>query len=333
MTLLAQTTLDELLRRVKPLRVGVLGDFAIDAYWHADMTRSLLSRETPLHVRPVVREAYSAGAGANVARLVALLGAEVEPFSVIGADWRGDLLVNLLAEANVGGPGLIRSPQVSTVMFGKVILEAPGLCQEDPRVDFVNSRSVQPEAESQLLAVLDERLAGLDLLLLTDYEPMGVVSPGLRQGLLDRTAGIPHVVADSRVHISDFPSCIRKPNLHEANAWWDLPPSQSPDVRALAREAHRHRGNGPLFVTLGIDGCLVADGEGEVVVPTVPIGHGDPVGAGDAFLAAVGLALAGGTDARTAAAFANLAAAATVRSIGATGTLSPESLKELNGCA
>ena len=28
-------------------RIGVIGDFCLDVYWHADMTKSELSRETP----------------------------------------------------------------------------------------------------------------------------------------------------------------------------------------------------------------------------------------------------------------------------------------------
>ena len=51
---------------MRPLRVGVVGDFTLDGYWFADMTRSALSRETPLFPRPVVREHYSCGGAANV---------------------------------------------------------------------------------------------------------------------------------------------------------------------------------------------------------------------------------------------------------------------------
>ena len=59
--------LKELLGRVRNVSIGVVGDLALDIYWYADMTRSFLSRETPHFPRPVVRESYSPGAGANIA--------------------------------------------------------------------------------------------------------------------------------------------------------------------------------------------------------------------------------------------------------------------------
>ena len=50
-------------------KIGIVGDFCMDVYWHADMTRSLLSRETPRFPLPVVREEFFGGAAANVAAM------------------------------------------------------------------------------------------------------------------------------------------------------------------------------------------------------------------------------------------------------------------------
>ena len=72
---------------------GCCGDFVLDGYWYADMTRAQLSRETPLYNRPVVAETYSPGGAANVAWNLADLGVgEVHAISVLGKDWRGSLL-------------------------------------------------------------------------------------------------------------------------------------------------------------------------------------------------------------------------------------------------
>lgn len=32
---------------IKNAHIGIIGDFCVDIYWHADMTKSELSRETP----------------------------------------------------------------------------------------------------------------------------------------------------------------------------------------------------------------------------------------------------------------------------------------------
>ena len=71
---LPRPRLEEILARIRSLRTGVVGDFTLDGYWFADMTRSILSREAPLFPRPVVGEQYSCGGAANVAWNLAALG-------------------------------------------------------------------------------------------------------------------------------------------------------------------------------------------------------------------------------------------------------------------
>ncbi len=56
-----------LFSKLDTLRVAVLGDFCLDMYWHADMRRSVLSRETPHFPLPVVKERFSPGGAGNVA--------------------------------------------------------------------------------------------------------------------------------------------------------------------------------------------------------------------------------------------------------------------------
>jgi bifunctional ADP-heptose synthase (sugar kinase/adenylyltransferase) len=96
--ILSRERLQALLAGCARLKIGVIGDLALDAYWHADMTRAFLSRETPRFPRPIVREVFSGGAGANVANNLARLGVgEVRVFSVLGEDWRGGILSDVLA--------------------------------------------------------------------------------------------------------------------------------------------------------------------------------------------------------------------------------------------
>ena len=78
-------------------RIGVIGDFCLDVYWHADMTKSELSRETPHFPLPIVQERLSPGGAGNVvANLLALKPKKVHAIGVFGADWRGAALKDLL---------------------------------------------------------------------------------------------------------------------------------------------------------------------------------------------------------------------------------------------
>ena len=51
------------LKKLGKGRIGVIGDFCLDVYWHADMTKSELSRETPHFPLPIVQERLSPGEG------------------------------------------------------------------------------------------------------------------------------------------------------------------------------------------------------------------------------------------------------------------------------
>jgi bifunctional ADP-heptose synthase (sugar kinase/adenylyltransferase) len=114
--------LREILHAARGLKVGVVGDFTLDGYWFADMTRAAISRETPLFPRPVVRERYTCGGAANVAWNLAALGvANVRAFTVIGQDWRGAVLRQVLREAGVDTRDVLETTGWATPFFGKVI--------------------------------------------------------------------------------------------------------------------------------------------------------------------------------------------------------------------
>jgi ribokinase len=79
----------------------------------------------------------------------------------------------------------------------------------------------------------------------------------------------------------------------------------------------RGRGPGVVVVTLGGDGCAVADDEGVAPLSAYPVEAVDTTGAGDCFAAAVGLGLAEGRSSLQAARFAAAAAAISVTRPGA----------------
>lgn len=314
-----------------PLRVGVIGDLGLDAYWYADMTQAQLSREAPLYGRPVVRETYTPGGAANVAWNLAALGVEaVYALGVLGADWRGDLLRRKLMEAGVHVEPVRVQEDWVTPLFGKVVLMAYGLQQEDARIDFVNTRPLATAAEDDLLARLTALLPQLHALVIADYQLVGVVTERVRAALNELAQHDPRVifVADSREHIGCFASMVLKPNEIEAARL--LFPDRHPDsvtlddLAAMGARLQDQAGR-PVYITLGAQGCLLFEGAAHpVLLPAVPLPPPvDPVGAGDTFLAAIAACLAAGASPQEAGAIATLAAAVTVRKLRVTGTASP----------
>ena len=331
---LTRPRLMELIERIQSARIGVIGDFTLDGYWHADMERAELSRETPLFPRPIVQEAYSLGGAANVAwNLADLRVREVQAFSVLGEDWRGALLRGLLAKEGIRADGLFTQADRVSPFYGKIMLRAVGrAAQEDARVDFINTNPVAPEMEDALLNHLSEAMLNLDALIVADYQEQGVMTTRVIEGLLALAKATPQmpVVVDSRSRAAAYRSFILKPNGMEAARLFF--PEQDPGVVCLealveAAIAFQAGSGKPIFITRGAEGCLVCyEGRCEAVAGVPVTGPVDTVGAGDAFIAALAASLSANAGPIEAACFANLAASITVKKIGMTGTVSPEEL-------
>ncbi len=112
------------------------------------------------------------------------------------------------------------------------------------------------------------------------------------------------------------------PNQGEAALVTGRPVDTVDDAAAAARLL-LERGAAAVVVTLGEDGCLVADGDGVEHVAGVSVDAVDSTGAGDAFVGALACFLARGDSLRDGAGWANRIAAISVRGHG-TQTSFPE---------
>jgi ribokinase len=131
-----------------------------------------------------------------------------------------------------------------------------------------------------------------------------------------REAGTPTVMnlAPARADLPDELlqlSDVFCPNQGEA-ALITGRPITSPDDAADAARTLLERGARAVVVTLGEDGCLVADGTGVDHVAGVSVDTVDSTGAGDAFVGALASFLARGDELRDAARWANRIAAISV---------------------
>ena len=329
---LSKARLKEILDCFAGRKVGVVGDLGLDAYWYADMTRSLLSRETPHFPRPVVREAYAPGAGANVAHNLKVLGVgQVAVFSVLGDDWRGATLRRELAGRGIAVEHLIVSPARSTTTYVKPILLGYDSQQEDTRLDFENVEPLPQALEEALMDTVTRRLPGLDALLVADQlDVNGVITERVREALNGLAASCPDklFVADSRRRVGLFRSMVLKPNRAEAVA--AVCPGRDPrtvsrdELGRIGQTLSQQSGR-PAFITLSEEGALVCAEGTHRYLPAAPVRPPlDPVGAGDTFVAALAAALAVGATPWEAGAIANLAAAVIVEKLNQTGAASPE---------
>ena len=329
---------DALLNDIRPLRVAVIGDFCLDVYLVLDPAAAEISVETGLPTRPVSEQRYSLGGAGNVAANLAALGCtQVRAFGVIGEDPFGAEITRILRRTGIDTGGVLTQGEAwDTCAYAKVLEAGKAGQRESNRIDYGTFNRLRPENADRLAARLAGALADghVDAVITNQQVRQGLHTERLRSRLRDLIRQHPDTpwVTDSRDFADDFTGTVRKLNEAEAVAAAGGALASGDRLRsapAAARELFRRWGT-PVFVTRGERGCLSCDGGGvtELPAPKMPTDV-DPVGAGDAFLAGLTVALAAGRDARTAAAFAGLAAGVTVTKQHRTGTASPREIGEL----
>jgi len=329
--------LEEIISGITNVRVGLIGDLALDVYWIADMTKSELSRETPHFPLPVAEERMSPGAGGNVlSNIAALKPSVIRAVGVVGNDWRGDVLARILRNLGINTEGITVSGEMVTNAYCKPVRKGISNVEyEDPRIDFANYRPLDGKVEDELLRELDRIIDDIDVLCVSDQFPYGCITERVRDKINSYGLSGKRIVVDSRDRISAYQNVILKPNevegyraVNNAPVPKDINFDGYPQtVRTLAKRNHSD-----VYMTLGSKGCLYSDGKDEVHIPCrsvePPI---DFCGAGDTFLSAVSCALAAGAQPPEAADFANMAAEVTIKKIGTTGTASAEEIRRRHG--
>lgn len=322
----------EILDRISTLKAGVVGDGCLDMYWHADMTVSELSRETPHHNLPVIREQFAPGAAGNVAANFRELGcAEVSFCSIVGDDWRGALLKEAFRNRGIDDSYMLADPNRVTPAYCKTILHGlQDAQQEAPRIDFINIDAPYEVMQRRLVAELDRMAAKVDIIGATDQLKSGAIGTALRDRLRYWAGKGKTVVIDSRENIGKYRGVIVKPNELEALRWCygslKFHPSSEHEIMKAGMRLARSV-EAPCCVTMGEKGALWFENGHVTHIPTAAVTPPiDIVGAGDSFTAAFLSALGAGCAGPEAAAFAHLAAAVSVRKLGRAGSAAPQEI-------
>jgi rfaE bifunctional protein kinase chain/domain len=315
--------LNQLLDRIHGVRIGVIGDFCVDAYWQLDTGGPELSLETGKPTRGVRSQRYIPGGGGNVASNLASLGAgTVRAFGVIGPDMFGRELLSLLRERGIDTSGLVmQGEEWETPVYAKPYLANA----EQERIDFGRWNAMR--SESALAGLVRSALPGLDALVVNQQLARGIHTETMVRTLNEMARDHPGVrfVLDARTMSMSFTGMICKLNAAEAarltaKAGEGSPGTSAAALRSRARAVGARCGK-PVFVTRGAEGMLVFDGSTYTDIPAVPLkGPLDPVGAGDTTVSAIASTLAAGGTLEEAGEMGNMAAAVTVRKTKETGT-------------
>jgi rfaE bifunctional protein kinase chain/domain len=319
--------LEELLQQIRSARIGVIGDFCVDAYWTIDPSLSEISVETGLPTRAVRLQRYSAGGAGNVANNLLSMGVtHVKAFGIAGSDLFGREMLRILGAAGVDTRGILMQEHGwDTPVYVKPVQGE----EEQNRIDLGRANTLHGDAARELREALDSALEALDLVIINQQLMNGVHTEELRKELaaLISRASIPFL-CDSRCFSDSYPGAIRKLNDREAlrlcGERGDAAEPVPLGAAARAVDALFGRWNAPVFLTRGARGILVRDARGAHEVPGLHIlGSTDAVGAGDSATAGIAAALAAGADIMEAAELGNFAAGVSVQKLFTTGAATP----------
>ena len=338
--------INEILARIKNVKIAVYGDFCLDAYWLLDPRGSEVSAETGLQAQAVGKHYCSLGGASNVvANLSALEPAVIQIIGVVGDDIFGRELTRQLHE--LGGDLqkdhkmgtridttclVVQKENFDTVTFGKPYLEG----NERARIDFGFFNKRTAATDQALLNGIRNALQTTDVLIFNQQVPGSIMNESFIEevnALFDQF-GKKIVLLDSRHYGHKFKNIYRKTNDMEAARLDKVDVKsddvlRSTDVKKYAQNLYQ-QSNKPVFVTRGLRGIITVDSDGVHEVPGIQLMKKlDTVGAGDTVTSALALCLGAGVRPAEAAEFANFAAAVTVQKLFQTGTASGAEILEL----
>ncbi|HEX2771770.1 MAG TPA: D-glycero-beta-D-manno-heptose 1-phosphate adenylyltransferase [Micromonosporaceae bacterium] len=302
--------------------VLVLGDAMLDEWRFAESDR--LCREAPAPVLTLRRRQTAAGGAANTAVNLAALGARPILVAPVGADAAGDELRDCLDRAGVRDRTVTR-PGVRTPVKRRILAADQILVREDEGGD--GGRPTDRMIDD-LLAALDAAIGELGrdpqrpTLVVCDYG-LGALPTRVRDWLVARRQLFGTVALDAHdlAAWADLRPTVVTPSYAESTRLLGMAATSDGDraANALAHlgDLRMRTGAEVVAVTLDVDGAIVAGPDGNVCRShTTPVAASHAVGAGDAYLAAMTLALAVDAPVPVAAELAQLAATATLANTG-----------------
>lgn len=250
------------------------------------------------------------GKGANQAVAAARLGARVAVVARVGADGRGGELVARLAAEGVEVSHVVRDAGAPT---GAALIQVDSDGEKQILVAPGANRNLTPAD----VGAARKAIAATRVLLVQLEVPLETVAVAIRLAgqtgarvVLDPAPPIP--LPDELLRRVD----VIRPNADEAEVLTGRQVRDRASARLAAQELLR-RGVGAVAVQAGDEGNLLVWREGECWMPQLPVESVDATGAGDAFAAAMAVALADGWSWEEAGPFANAAAALATTKLGA----------------
>ena len=326
------TRLIELVEKLPPSRVVLLGDFMLDRYVYGNAER--LSPEAPVPVLHYQKEEFRLGGAGGVAADLAALGATVMAVGVIGNDDMGRQVRKLLIECGADPGAMIEAQGRPTICKARLVgLAQHRHPQQMIRLDFEDPTPMGSDVGQRVLESLEQSLRIADLLCIEDYNK-GLLTPDLCRKAIEmaRARHIPVLVDPAS--ITDYSkysnATALKLNRTETQKTTGLPVDNEQQYEAAGIHLIETLNLEAAVITLDKNGAYLATRSGERQwLRTRPRHVYDVTGAGDMVLAMLAVARAAGASWSESVALANVAGGLEVERFGSVPITPQEIIQEL----
>lgn len=312
-------------KKLKDLRIIVIGDFILDEYLIGEVNR--ISPEAPVPVVWVRKEKITLGGAGNVVKNLSSLGVKSIVLGRAGKDEKAKSLLELLSNENTDREKnfLLQSEEVPTILKTRVIAGHQQVC----RIDKEELKPITKKEEDLLIQAFLERIDSSDAVILSDYDK-GTLTPRLIQE-------ISRICVDKKKIVTVDPQVshfflykgvsILTPNHHEAGKAIGKKLETDSEILQAAQEITEKLSCPSLMITRGEKGMsLYLSSQKEIFhIPTVAREVFDVTGAGDTVISAYTAYHAAGLSELDASVVSNAAAGVVVGKLGAE-TVTPEEL-------
>jgi len=322
----------ELVQRLGQPRVVVVGDLMLDRYVWGDAER--ISQEAPVILLHADRREERLGGASSVATMLRALGARVSLAGVVGNDFDGARIRQMLTDLGIDREGVINDPdRPSTVKeryIGRAQHRHP---QQMIRVDYEDRSPLSEGLAGHLIVAINQLLKKADIVLISDYDK-GVCTPTVMTAVISAAGALGVRVLADPLRGTDYRkyhgcSAIT-PNRLEAGLATSRTLRSTAEVLEAAGQLREQLDLEAAVITLDKDGMALKHKDGRSkVFTTRPRQVYDITGAGDMVLSVLGMALAAGADYEPAIALANVAGGLEVEKIGVATVTRDEILRDL----
>lgn len=294
-------------------KILVIGDVMIDKYYVGTSKR--ISPEAPVPVLLKKSEKFVLGGASNVAINIKKANQDVSILTVVGNDYNGELLVNMLNENNINTDLIIKDSERTTTVKNRFIGQNN---MQMFRFDEETNMPVNNSITEKLYQILEEKIKEFDIVVISDYNK-GLLTVENTSKIIDiaNKYNVKTLIDVKEPNYNKYKnSYLIKPNLNELQELTNLKIENEEDIIKAGKLLLENTSCKHVLVTLGKDGMTLINNEEIRHFDCLSREVYDVTGAGDTVISYLAVGLSNNIELNNVIQIANYAAGVGVSKMG-----------------